>query len=287
VTAPELVGMSPRYTILREVGHGSTARVYLAEDQQQGRQVAVKVMRKELAASVVATRFLREIRYIRGLRHPNILPILDAAEQGDLLYFVMPYAEGQTLRARLTLEGALPFSDVLRVASAVADALDYAHAHNVVHRDLKPENILFDEERVILCDFGVARAIVLSSTEDRLSSSGIALGTPSYMSPEQTLMDHSIDGRCDIYALGCVVYEMLTGELPFNAVGAIARALAHVTLTPRPIRTVRPEVPKATEAAVFWAMSKAVENRPPSGRAFIERLLASLPIGTTRRFGGA
>jgi serine/threonine protein kinase len=287
VTAPELVGMSARYTIIREVGHGSTARVFLAVDQEQGRQVAVKVLRNELAASVIAARFLREIRYIRGLRHPNILPILDAAEEGDLLYFVMPYAEGKTLRARLTLEGPAPFSEVVRVASAVGDALYYAHGHNVVHRDLKPENILFDGDRVILCDFGVARAIVLSSTDDRLSSSGIAVGTPSYMSPEQTFMDRPIDGRCDIYALGCVVFEMLTGEVPFSGAGLMAQAYAHAVVPPRPIRTVRPEVPALTEAAVFWAMSKVADDRPQSGRAFVDKLRASLSIDTAGSIAGA
>ena len=283
MNASELAGMSSRYDIVREVGRGSMARVYLAVDRVESQRVAIKVLREELASSVIAARFLREIRYLRSLRHPNILPVLEAEESGNRLYFVMPYAEGQSLRARLIERGALSLPDVLGVASALADALDYAHAHNVLHRDLKPENILFDGDRVLLCDFGVARAIVLSSTEERLSSSGIILGTPCYMSPEMTLGDRPIDGRCDIYALGCVTYEMLTGEVPFPVAGALAQAAAHVTVPPRPIRTVRPDVPETMEAAVFWAMSKSVEHRPPSARAFVQSLGATPPTAATDR----
>lgn len=268
----EWAGLSRRYAIAREVGRGSMARVYLAVDQENGQRVAIKVLRPELALSVSAARFLREIQYLRTLRHRNILPILDAADSGELLYFVMPFADGPTLRARLAKDGQLPLIDSVRIASQLADALDYAHAHNIVHRDLKPENVLFDRDLVVLCDFGIARAIVMSSTEDALSSSGIALGTPSYMSPEQALFDAPIDGRSDIYALGCVMYEMLTGELPFPGAGQLALAAAHAAVSPRPIRTVRPEVPSAMEAAVFSAMSKSVGARPGSGRAFIQML---------------
>ena len=267
-----LAGLSPRYEIVREVGRGGTARVYLAIDKSKGRSVAIKVLREELVSSVIAARFLREIHYLRTLQHPNILPVLDAAESGDLLYFVTEYAEGQTLRQRLTLTGSLPLTAVTYVASALSEALDYAHAHNVVHRDLKPENILFDGDRVILCDFGIARAIVLSTTEALLSSSGIVLGTPGYMSPEMTLRDQPIDGRCDIYSLGCVTFEMLTGEMPFPGRGAMAQAAAHVALPPRSIRSVRPDAPSEMEAAVFWAMSKSVENRPQSALAFMNML---------------
>ena len=268
----EWVGLSQRYAIAREIGRGSMARVYLATDQENGQRVAIKVLRPELAMSVSADRFLREIRYLRALRHQNILPILDAADSGELLYFVMPFVDGPTLRARLGMDGQLPLIDSVRIASQLADALDYAHAHNIVHRDLKPENILFDRDQVLLCDFGIARAIVLSSTEDAVSSSGIALGTPWYMSPEQALFDAPIDGRSDIYALGCVMYEMLTGEVPFQGWGPLALVAAHAIATPRPIRTVRPEVSAAMEAAVFSAMSKSVADRPSSGRAFIQML---------------
>jgi len=268
----EWIGLSQRYAIAREIGRGSMAHVYLATDQDNGQRVAIKILRPELASSVSAARFLREIQYLRTLRHRNILPILDAADRGQLLYFVMPFADGQTLRARLTTDGQLSLIDSVRIASQLADALDYAHAHNIVHRDLKPENILFDREHVVLCDFGIARAIVLSSTEDALSSSGIAIGTPSYMSPEQALFDAPIDGRSDIYALGCVMYEMLTGEVPFPGRGPLAVAAAHAAVTARPIRTVRPEVSTAMEAAVFGALSKSVADRPGSGRAFMRML---------------
>jgi serine/threonine protein kinase len=272
-----LTGLSSRYEIVREVGQGSMARVYLAVDQRDGRQMAIKVLRPELASTVSTARFLREIHYLLMLEHRGILPILDAAESGQLLYFVMPYAEGPTLRARLIADGPLSLTESLCVASELADALDYAHGHNILHRDLKPENILFHDGRVVLCDFGVARAIVLSSTDEVLSSSGIALGTPSYMSPEQTLLDAPLDGRCDIYALGCVVYEMLTGEVPFTGVSHLALAAAHASAPPRPIRTVRSDVPAAIEAAVFRALAKSVADRPPSGRAFVQMLESSTP----------
>ena len=278
MNARELAGISSRYEVAGEIGHGGTAHVYLATDRQDGRQVAIKVLRPEFAASVSAERFLREIRYLRTLRHQNILPIIDAAEHGDMLYFVMPYAAGSTLRERLDRDGKLSFLVVRRVVSALADAIDYAHSHNIVHRDLKPENILFDGDRVLLCDFGVARAIVVSSTDEALSSSGIVIGTPNYMSPEQSFLDVPIDGRSDIYALGCVTYEMLTGEVPFAAAGLWALAAAHASSPPRSIRTVRPDVPEAVEAAVFRAMSKAATDRPPSASAFAHDLLAHLPL---------
>jgi eukaryotic-like serine/threonine-protein kinase len=274
VSSPVLAGMSARYEIVRELGRGGVAVVYLALDHATDRRVAIKVLRREFVASVSAARFLREISYLRALQHPNILPILDAAHAGELLYFVMPYATGQTLRVRLEREGALAMDSVVGIVSELASALDFAHGHNIVHRDLKPENILFDEGRTILSDFGVARAMVLSSSEERLSSSGIVVGTPWYMSPEQFMLDAPIDGRCDIYALGCVTYEMLTGEVPFPAVSAIAQAMAHASSSPRPIRTVRPEVPAHVEAAVFRAMAKRVVDRPPSGQAFVGLLLA-------------
>ena len=265
-------GLSSRYDVLREIGRGGTSIVYLAIDRESGRQVAIKVLREELAASVSVARFLREIRYLRSLRHVNILPILDASEGGDALYFVTPYAEGHTLRERLNREGPLPLHHVLQIVAHLADGIDFAHAQNIVHRDLKPENILFEGDRAMLCDFGIARAIIVSSNEEALSSSGIMIGTPNYMSPEQSFLDAPIDGRCDTYALGCVTYEMLTGEVPFPAAGLLAKVAAHASTPPRSIVTVRPDVPAAVEAAVFRAMSKAAADRPPTAHAFLDLL---------------
>jgi serine/threonine-protein kinase len=245
------------------------AMVYQARDRETDADVAIKVLRRELAQSVSAQRFQREIAYLRALQHPGILPILDSAEHGDSMYFVTPYFAGESLRQRLVRDGPCAEADVTSIASDIAAALDYAHQRNIVHRDLKPENVLLAGSRAVICDFGVARAITLSSSEPRLSSSGVAVGTPSYMSPEQHIGEADIDGRCDIYALGCVTYEMLTGEPPFSSGSTLALMAAHTSQPPRSIRSVRPSVPPAMEAAVLAALAKRPDERPPSGAAFV------------------
>jgi serine/threonine-protein kinase len=247
------------------------AIVYQARDRETDADVAIKVLRRELAQSVSAQRFLREITYLRTLRHPGILPILDSAEQSDSMFFVMPYFAGETLRQRLRRDGPFAEEEVTRIVTDLASALDYAHQRNIVHRDLKPENVLLTASDAVLCDFGVARAIILSSNDARLSSSGIAVGTPCYMSPEQHHMDATIDGRCDIYALGCVAYEMLTGEPPFTSASVLALIAAHTSQPPRSIRSVRPEVSPAAEAAILAALAKRAAERPPTGAAFVAR----------------
>ena len=263
--------IASRYQLRSELGRGAMALVYLAEDRQTGREVAVKVLRPELAASIGASRFHREIHFLATLHHPNILPILDSDEAGIFLYYVMPYVRGETLRARLDREGALPLPAVLRIAGELASAIDYAHTRNIIHRDIKPDNILFDGDRAMICDFGVARALVVSN-DDGLSSSGLAVGTPSYMSPEQALEARDIDGRTDIYALGCVTYEMLSGERPFTGPNAQAIIARHISQPPRSIRVVRPDVPEHVERAVVAALAKRASERPRNGADFVRQL---------------
>jgi serine/threonine protein kinase len=219
------------------------------------------VLRPELASSVGGSRFHREIEIVTRLRHPNILPLLGSGEAGEFLYYTMPYVAGDSLQALLERQGRLPLKRVLEIAGDIAGALDYAHAHNVVHRDIKPANILLEGDQAMVCDFGVARAIVRAST-DQSSSSGLVFGTAAYMSPEQATGRGEVDARSDIYALGCVVYEMLTGELAFSGPTPQAIIARHLHEPPRPIRTVRPEISRGMEAAVLAALAKEPEARP-------------------------
>jgi eukaryotic-like serine/threonine-protein kinase len=268
--------LAHRFRLLREIGRGGMATVYLAEDVAgggPGGQVAIKVLRPELASSVGGSRFHREIEIASRLRHPNILPLLGSGEAGEFLYYSMPYVAGDSLQALLEREGRLPLARVLQIAGDVAAALDYAHAQNVVHRDIKPANVLLEEGKAVVCDFGVARAIVRAST-DQSSSSGLVFGTAAYMSPEQATGRGEIDARSDIYALGCVVYEMLTGELAFSGPTPQAIIARHLHEPPRPIRTVRPEVSRGMETAVLAALSKEPMARPGKAAELL-RLLSS------------
>ena len=270
--------LAGRYTIERELGHGGMAVVHLAVDLRHGRRVALKVLRPELAAELGAERFLREIRIAAGLQHPGVLPLYDSGDAGGILYYVMPYVEGESLRDRLTREGALPLADALAIAGEVADALGYAHAHEVVHRDVKPENILLSGGHALVADFGIARAIGAAGG-DQLTETGIAVGTPAYMSPEQASAERPMDGRTDIYALGCVLYEMLAGEPPFS--GPTAQAvLARHTLDPvPPLRTVRPDLPAHVERATLRALAKTPGDRFPTAAAFRDALVSTPTAG--------
>ena len=247
------------------------AIVYLAQDRKHRRLVAVKVLRPELAVTLGAERFLREIETAARLNHPHILALHDSGKADDFLYYVMPYVEGDSLRGRLEREKKLSLADALEITREVADALHYAHSHDVVHRDIKPENILFQAGHAVVSDFGIARAIKTASG-DRLTGTRVTIGTPGYMSPEQSDPDGEIDGRSDTYSLGCVLYEMLAGELPFLGQSA-QTILARQLLEPvPPLRTVRAIVPQEVERAIVRALAKTPADRFPTAIQFADAL---------------
>jgi serine/threonine protein kinase len=245
--------------------------------------VAIKVLRPELAAALGAERFLREIEIAARLTHPHILALHDSGEANGFLYYVMPYLEGESLRDRLKREAQLPVEEAVRIAREVASALSYAHSQDVVHRDIKPENVLLSGGEAVVADFGIARALAAAGAE-KLTDTGLAVGTPGYMSPEQATAEQHIDGRADIYALGCVLYEMLAGHPPFLGTTA-QEVLARHTLDPvPPLRTIRPELPPALERAVLKALAKSPADRFPSAAAFSEALTqASAPPSFARQ----
>jgi eukaryotic-like serine/threonine-protein kinase len=253
--------LGDRYRLHGEVARGGMARVYRADDLVRGGEVAIKVLRPELAAALGHGRFLREIRILARLHHPNILPLLDSREGGGSLYYVSPYIAGSSLQRRLATEGPLPLEEIVRIGRDVAAALDYAHGSEVIHRDVKPGNILLADDRALVCDFGVARAVELAGGDRLASSSGFAVGTPAYMSPEQA-MGRTIDYRCDVYGLGCVLYEMLTGDPPFTGPTAQAMLARSLSGEFRPVRTVRPDVPAAAESAIRSALASEADRRP-------------------------
>jgi len=269
-----LAHLGDRYRLHGEVARGGMARVYRADDVVRGGEVAIKVLRPELAAALGHDRFLREIRILGRLHHPNILPLLDSREAGGSLYYISPYIAGSSLQRRLERDGPLPLNDVVRIARDVAAALDHAHYHDVIHRDIKPGNVLLDQDRAIVCDFGIARALELAGGDRLTSSSGFALGTPAYMSPEQAT-GGPIDFRVDVYGLGCVLYEMLTGEPPFTgptAQAVLARSLAGEF---RPVRTVRPEVPASVDAAIRSGLASEPDRRPRTAGVLVERFVGA------------
>src|SRR5438128_9244769 len=259
------------------------ATVYLARDLKHGRPVALKVLRPEIAAALGPERFLRELEVAAQLTHPHILPLHDSGQAAGFLYYVMPYIERESLRDRLEREGQLPLEEALRITREVASALSYAHSHDVVHRDIKPENILRSGGEAVVADFGIARAIVAAGPE-KLTDTGLAVGTPGYMSPEQATAHVQIDGRADTYALGCVLYEMLAGHPPFLGTTA-QEVLARHTLDPvPPLRTIRREVPPALEHAVLKALAKLPADRFATAAAFSDALTqAGAPPSLTRQ----
>jgi serine/threonine protein kinase len=261
---PELVdllrqALAEKYAIDREIGSGAMSRVYLARDLRHNRAVALKVLRPELSAVLGADRFLREISIAAKLHHPHILPLYDSGDARGLLFFVMPYVEGETLRGRLAREGRLPLDVALQILREVADALTYAHGQGIVHRDVKPENVLFEAGHAVVSDFGIARAVSVSEHE-ALTGAGLILGTPAYMSPEQADGTTAIDARSDVYALGCVLYEMLAGRPPFT--GSFERILyQHLSETPADLSRERPTVPGRLNAVVAAALAKQPSER--------------------------
>jgi len=276
--------MQDRYRLERELGSGGMATVYLAHDLRHGRQVAVKVLHPELSAVLGGDRFLSEIKTTAALQHPHILPLFDSGDASGNLFHVMPLVEGETLRSRLSREKQLPIADAVRMAREVAGALDYAHRHGVIHRDIKPENILIHDGRAVVADFGIALA-VQSAGGQRMTQTGLSLGTPQYMSPEQAMGEREITARSDIYALGVVAYEMLTGDPPFT--GSTTQSIVARVLTeePRPIGPQRKSVPEEVEAAVLTALEKLPADRFGSAAEFANALSGETTV--TRRATGA
>jgi serine/threonine protein kinase len=269
--------LTGRYRIEREIGRGGMATVYLARDVRHNRRVALKVLNPELGAVLGVERFLSEIQVTANLQHPNLLPLFDSGEADGLLFYVMPYVDGESLRATLQREKQLPVDEAVHVATAVASALDYAHRHGVIHRDLKPENILLHEGQPMVADFGIALA-VSNAGGGRITQTGLSLGTPQYMSPEQATGDRAIDGRTDVYSLGAVLYEMLTGEPPHT--GSTAQAIIAKVLTDRPrsIRLARDTVPPHVEGAVEKALAKLPADRFPTAHAFADAIVGKSVI---------
>ena len=259
--------LAGRYRLERELGAGGMATVWLAGDVRHERRVAIKVLHPELSAVLGPERFLAEIKTTANLQHPHILPLFDSGSAEGLLFYVMPYVEGETLRARMERERQLPVSDAVRIATEVADALDYAHRHGVVHRDVKPENILLQDGHVVVADFGIALAVEQAGGQ-RMTQTGLSLGTPQYMAPEQAMGERTVDARADIYAMGAVTYEMLAGEPPFTGPTAQAVVARVMTETPRPLALQRPSVPAHVEAAVMTALEKLPADRHASSVAF-------------------
>jgi Tol biopolymer transport system component/tRNA A-37 threonylcarbamoyl transferase component Bud32 len=261
-----------RYTIEREVGSGGMATVYLAQDLRHDRRVALKVLRPELAAVIGAERFLAEIKTTANLQHPHILPLFDSGAAESFLFYVMPYVEGESLRDRITREKQLPVDEAVRVATQVLSAIDYAHRHGVVHRDIKPENILLHDGSALVADFGIALAVSTAGAGTRMTETGMSLGTPHYMSPEQAMGEREITAKSDVYALGCVLYEMLLGEPPFTGPTAQAIIARVVTEDPRSLSVQRKTIPPHVEAAVRKSLQKLPADRFKTAAQFAEAL---------------
>ncbi|MEO7683857.1 MAG: protein kinase [Gemmatimonadaceae bacterium] len=272
--------LADRYEIEREIGVGGMATVYLARDLRHDRNVALKVLRPDLGAVLGVERFLSEIKVTANLQHPNLLPLFDSGEADGLLFYVMPYVEGESLRARLDREKQVPVEEAIRISVAIANALDYAHSQGVIHRDLKPENILLQFNQPVIADFGIALA-VSKAGGNRITQTGLSLGTPSYMSPEQATGDRVVDARSDIYSLGAMTYEMLTGEPPHTGNTSQAVIARMLTEKPRPIRTTRAAVPDYVEATVQRALEKLPADRFSNVREFADGLQGRLDLAAS------
>ncbi len=270
-----------RYLVEEQVGRGVTAIVYRATDLKHQRPVALKVLRRELAATLGAERFLREIEIAARLHHPHVLSLYDSGEAEGFIFYAMPFVEGESLRDRLDREGRLPLSHALKISREVADALCYAHGKGVVHRDIKPGNIMLESGHALVADFGVARAVTTAGRE-KLTGAGHSVGTPAYMSPEQAAGEPDIDARSDIYSLGCVAYEMLTGNPPHTGPSPQAIIAARMTSAPRPVRDLFPEIPSLVDAAVARALQLDPAHRFQSAEDFWDSLRLPGDTTTTR-----
>ncbi len=261
--------LAERYLVKHQVGRGSMAGVFFAWDHNLECDVAIKVLRPEFGPTIIAERFHREIAFLKVLDHPNILSILDSGEAQTLTYFTMPFAHGDTLATRVSRESPLSIDEALRVTREVASAIDHAHSKGIIHRDIKPQNVVFEQDRAMVCDFGVARALV-SAGRERLSSSGLIVGTPEYMSPEQASGEWDIGKPADIYALGCMVYTMLAGQPPFTGPTTQAVLARHVAAEVPSLRIIRPEVPRQIEQALERALAKEPADRPRTAQEFLD-----------------
>jgi serine/threonine-protein kinase len=273
--------LSDRYRIERELGAGGMATVYLARDLRHLRQVAVKVLRPELSSALGPERFLREIETTASLRHPHILPLYDSGEAAGFLFYVMPYVEGESLRDRLKRDKQLPLDDALRITREVADALSYAHSKGVIHRDIKPENILLESGHAVVADFGIAKAVSAAGGQS-LTRTGMSIGTPQYMSPEQAAGESDLDGRSDLYSLACVLYEMLAGQPPFSGATAESLVHQHLIVDARPITQLRPAVPAAIADALTRALAKNPADRFNPAAHFAAALTVPESAGARR-----
>jgi serine/threonine-protein kinase len=273
--------LADRYALERELGRGGMASVYLAREVQGGRAVAVKAMHPELGAALGPERFRREMDITASLSHPGIVPLVDSGTAGAILYYVMPFVEGESLHDRLERERRLPVGAALAIVRDIAEALGYAHCRNILHRDVKPDNILLAADpsrgaagsRALIADFGLARAIGAADTT-KLTKTGTMVGTVHYMSPEQVREDRTIDQRSDVYSLGCVLYEMLTGAPPFTGRSVTDLVMKILRAAPSPVATVNPGVPEAVERAIVRALAKLPADRFQT----MQELAAALPL---------
>ena len=271
ITARLSTALADRYKIERHLGEGGMATVYLAQDLKHKRKVALKVLRPELAAVLGAERFVQEITTTANLQHPHILPLFDSGEADSFLYYVMPFIDGETLRDKLNRETQLGIEEAVKITTDVADALDYAHRHNVIHRDIKPENILLHDGRPMVADFGIALA-VSAAAGGRMTETGLSLGTPHYMSPEQATAEKDLTNRSDIYSLGCVLYEMLTGDPPHTGSSAQAILMKIVTEDVKPVTELRKSVPPHVAASIAKALERLAADRFESAKELAEAL---------------
>jgi len=279
--------LAGRYRVERQLGEGGMATVYLAADLRHGRKVALKVLNPEIAAAAGADRFLAEIETTAGLQHPHILPLFDSGEAGGVLYYVMPYIEGETLRERLDREGELPIAEVMHILRDVVDALTEAHAKGVLHRDIKPANILLRGRHALVTDFGVAKAVSAATGHGDLTAAGVSIGTPAYMAPEQAAADHNLDLRVDLYALGVVAYELLAGRRPFEGLTPRQRLTAQVVDAPRSVAEYRASTPPVLAAAVMRCLEARPADRWQSAEALLREIEAAItpPAGVGAPFG--
>ena len=267
-------GLPPRYAYRSQIGRGAAAYVVLADDLEQKKQVAIKILRPEVATLIGEKRFRREIEILSRLQHPNILPFIDhGATEAGSLFLVTPFFTGQTLRARLLKERKLSVADATAIANDVASALDYAHGHSLIHRDVKPANILLSDGGAIVADFGISRAMHVDQFA-QITSSGVSLGTPEYMSPEQITGEIELDPRTDVYSLGCVAYEMLNGKPPFTGSTSVV-FMAHRTQPPRPLRDTRTDIPAGIDEALMKALEKKRGERFQSAGELASALSAA------------